>query len=1339
MDDGLDVALDREGPEPSRVSPPALYVPPGSRELVRVASAPHPFRPASHDLTIPEGRSLAEIIELVQPDPVLRAHAHIYIDGWLVPRERWRVVRPRAGHLVSISIVPAGGGGGKNPLRFVLSLAVVAASIGFGGPLGVGLFGAQAFTIFGVSIPTSIFGSALISGVGGMLVEAIAPIQPSAVRQVVNETESPSYFIDQARNVIRRYAPIPVIFGKHRVVPPLGAEPVTEVVGDANYIRMLVVWGYGPLRITDIRIGETPIGNFSDVRIETREGRDSDSAVSIFPDDINQQNFSVTLENDNEESGGSTPPGDWTVRRSAVDADELSVDISLPRGLAKFDDNGKRIEHTVQVQIQYRKVGATDWSSPLFTALTSGNTLSDGKVELSGSHTQPFRHGFRWSTGLRAQYDVRVRRISPDDPTDREFSGIIWAALRTITDRPPLNFPKNLAVTAIDIRASEQLSGYVDNLNGIVESEAKDWNGSAWANAYTRNPASMFRLALQSPARRVPTPDNEIDLEELEDFHDFCVARGYKFDFIQDTRRSIWEILTDICAVARASPIWTGDKWSVVVDTGTQAVRQHITPLNARGFEMRRSFEPPPHGLRLVFANEDQNWRRDERIIYNDGYSDANATNIPTLSPTGITNKDHIWKFGRFHLAQALLRRELWTARMGFEHLISKRGDRVTVQHDVLAVGLASARVTGVTENGSGTVTKLTLDAEIQFPTSGVTYAAKIRTATNEDIVANITVAGGPGTDPVGEITFASPLTNAVEVGALVSVGEATRVTIDGLVTAIRPADALTGELSLLPYQSGVYDAEVGSIPAFVSGISTALGLRVLVIESVVSDEAALRRLGLGVETAILILVRPIDNLDAHIDVEIKGDGTNEAYRSAFVRARTRESVEIGNVEEGLAYDLRLRWIEQVNGERKVGLWTYRDHTVGEIDDYGPNIPERLYTLSDSASMPASKRPSNSWGFRDGGTADGQVWTTTQGAISADKPYAWMAERTLDKYVEEGGAVGNNWEEPVIVARWSEDGTDGVAGADGQDGAGVEYIFARTATASIPANQRPLNSWGFDSPSSRNGLQYYDAAPSLSASLPYLWSFQRGVVGDPSVGDSVSDSWNSGSIVGRYGEDGEDGLDGVAGADGTDGQDGDGNEYIFARTSGGTPSSPSNSWGYDSPQSPWSDGAPSLTATLNTLWRCQRDIEGSPSVGDSVSDNWSSASIVGRYGQDGQDGAAAPRQWTRLYNNASPTRLPATNGATHSFSISGLTGYDSIVIVFGVRNNSRQVITREIPVSLLPTGTASNRPSTAVFISGDSSDTNMYYWRNSSGTILYMKGTVSDYYIYPYKIWGVEN
>ena len=293
------------------------------------------------------------------------------------------------------------------------------------------------------------------------------------------------------------------------------------------------------------------------------------------------------------------------------------------------------------------------------------------------------------------------------------------------------------------------------------------------------------------------------------------------------------------------------------------------------------------------------------------------------------------------------------------------------------------------------------------------------------------------------------------------------------------------------------------------------------------------------------------------------------------------------------------------------------------------NGVEYIFARTNSATLSASQRPSNSWGFDSPGVAGGLQWFDGAPGLSEGNEYLWQAERRAVGQPDVGDALSDSFSAPVIVGRWGVNGADGVEGADGSDGNGVEYVFTVTSAATIPGSRRPSNSWGYDTPGTVGGQTWDDGAPSISESNPYLWRAARSVPGDPAQGTAVSDSWGSPRIVGRWGNsgingaDGADGIDGIAGADGSDGlvgEDGTSVEYIFARTSGSAPSNPSNSWGFDEPVSPWNDGAPSLTATINTLWRCERDIEGSPGVGDTVDDDWSSSRVVGRYGDDGDDG-----------------------------------------------------------------------------------------------------------------------
>src|SRR3546814_14819226 len=59
-----------------------------------------------------------------------------------------------------------------------------------------------------------------------------------------------------------------LVFGRHKVVPDLAANPFTEYVGDDQYLRQAFHFGLQPdLNIGEIRIGSTPISEYKGVQV----------------------------------------------------------------------------------------------------------------------------------------------------------------------------------------------------------------------------------------------------------------------------------------------------------------------------------------------------------------------------------------------------------------------------------------------------------------------------------------------------------------------------------------------------------------------------------------------------------------------------------------------------------------------------------------------------------------------------------------------------------------------------------------------------------------------------------------------------------------------------------------------------------------------------------------------------------------------------------------------------------------------------------------------------------------------------------------------------------------
>lgn len=134
---------------------------------LEVIAAPNPFGVRVIRRNVTAGQTLAEMIEAVQPIAEMRRFAHVWLVSYgddadlvYVPAENWHLVRPKPGVVVTIRITPAGGGG-KNPLRIVMAIAVLATSAWIGSLPAVAALGPVGAAA--VQVGTASSGALLVS------------------------------------------------------------------------------------------------------------------------------------------------------------------------------------------------------------------------------------------------------------------------------------------------------------------------------------------------------------------------------------------------------------------------------------------------------------------------------------------------------------------------------------------------------------------------------------------------------------------------------------------------------------------------------------------------------------------------------------------------------------------------------------------------------------------------------------------------------------------------------------------------------------------------------------------------------------------------------------------------------------------------------------------------------------------------------------------------------------------------------------------------------------------------------------------------------------------------
>ena len=306
---------------------------------------PHPLTAAGRETVpalVPPGATLADLIGDMLPgaSALMRrakgarinsgsaagVQLDAAIDGRAVPRAAWHETRLGEGQIVTLRAVAGDGGDDKNPLRILLQLAVIVATI----------FVPTLFPALG-NLGQAAIGAAIAIG-GGLIINAIAPLPlPDQSRPLQAE---PLYSLTGGANRARPYEPLLLVLGTHRVFPDLGAAGYTELEGDDQYLSQIFNFGLGQLEIDELKIGETPLDSFEEVRQEFSDARGRIGLVA--------GNVDTT-------AGAALDDTEFVIRQTGAETDRIGIDIAGQ--LFRIDKQGRPQEQAVTLEVQWEPAG----------------------------------------------------------------------------------------------------------------------------------------------------------------------------------------------------------------------------------------------------------------------------------------------------------------------------------------------------------------------------------------------------------------------------------------------------------------------------------------------------------------------------------------------------------------------------------------------------------------------------------------------------------------------------------------------------------------------------------------------------------------------------------------------------------------------------------------------------------------------------------------------------------------------------------------------------------------------------------------------------------------------
>lgn len=270
------------------------------------------------------------------------------------------------------------GGGGSNPLKVVIGLALMT----FSG----GIAGAFAGSFLGGAITSGMiarFGAAVI------LSAFSQPKPPSASANDIKEA-SPTYSLQAQGNIAGLGSAIPKVYGRHVVFPPFIAAPWVEYVGNEQYLTQIFVIGHGKYATETPRLEDSPITSFTKVDWAFLEYDDL-GQMTVKNNGNGIGNLSwlnaahhqviTSAEVSGQELLGSNEVdygyvGPFVVNKAGTTISAIAIDLIAPRGLYYAEDNGAMSPKTVTWQVEAQTINDDGEATGSWTAITTSQAYT---------------------------------------------------------------------------------------------------------------------------------------------------------------------------------------------------------------------------------------------------------------------------------------------------------------------------------------------------------------------------------------------------------------------------------------------------------------------------------------------------------------------------------------------------------------------------------------------------------------------------------------------------------------------------------------------------------------------------------------------------------------------------------------------------------------------------------------------------------------------------------------------------------------------------------------------------------------------------------------------------
>ena len=761
---------------------------------IKIIACIHPFSTEKIEKEV-EVQSIREIYASLDPGLSIdycycQVSGHIITDFDYIPRD---------GDDVMLRVFPRGTGNQMQNTGIGMKAGGSALIVG-GALLAILSFGTLAAV-----------GAGLIGAGIGMLAGGVI-LYNTEIPGLEDSNHSPKTRpgLKGSRNTSRYYGYVPVLFGKHLVVPDFAANPFVSIENNEQYLTQLFCAGYNNMAIdmSSFRVGDTLLTELSttkdinkilageDDRI-TMELLSDGNMGSLYPHcvssiEVNQQ-VKQTL---TDGSSGAI------VRTTPDKTSKIDINLSFPQGLFGVQ-NGTFLGTLVLVNLYIKPADAPDSEYEVFGYVNGKDNVVLGQTKESLYYSVS-------KTVAPGKWTIKIEKIDSNLGGTR-YETLYLLSINAIREDEPV-FPairSNLQLIALKLKATDVVYDTINNFNFIAESRYLTYSGSgsgssAWTINPTQNPASAMLYALQGAVNRKPVENKYIDWPAFEQFYKWCEEQQYYCCAYMSDKMTLVDLLKQIALTGRTVPTKKDGLFSLIQDIKRPAPMQLLTPKNTINYSETILFPEIPHVLDMQFVSEEAGWVNEIRSVYNTPTGEqegSEAVEKQEVNLWGITHSRQAFLMGRYNYACSILRPRQHVITLDFEYLMAQKGDWIKYSGDMALRGIAWGRIKDLIISNN-IVSGFVLDE--YFDLDGAkTYKLRVRNAKNEQQLYDIISVDGY----FNYVNLMQPVSvsSSPKAGDLFVLGESESIDLDLIIMDIEPLNELKARLKCTDYSPEIF------------------------------------------------------------------------------------------------------------------------------------------------------------------------------------------------------------------------------------------------------------------------------------------------------------------------------------------------------------------------------------------------------------------------------------------------------------------------------------------------------------------------------------------------------